>query len=168
MSGVARTRPGVDYEECDRGALSACWCCIVGLARPGSSFIRGALAQIPLAPKGNVCLIAGVNVQPGSILRRTSHLPLSALSGALAVLLLVAMTLSVSHTLHSLLHRDLAGNGHLCLACSLIKGQVSAAAVALVSTVLVLGCFWVICLVHTTPFCGFDYRTSPSRAPPPT
>jgi hypothetical protein len=37
VSGQARARPGAVYEECDRGALSACWCCIVGLARPGSS-----------------------------------------------------------------------------------------------------------------------------------
>jgi hypothetical protein len=79
---------------------------------------------------------------------------------------MVAMTFSVSHTLHQFLHRDGTGNDHSCLACSLVKGQVSAAAVALISAVLVLSCFWVICLVHTTPFCGIDYRTSPSRAPP--
>jgi flagellin-like protein len=113
-------------------------------------------------------LIAGVIVQPGRTLTKTSPLPKSALSGVLAVLLMVAMTFSVSHTLHQFLHRDGAGNDHFCLACSLVKGQVSAAAVALVSAVLVLSCFWVICLVHSTPFCGFDYRTSPSRAPPLT
>ena len=166
MSGVARTRPGVDYEECDRGALSACLYCIVGLARPGSSFIRGALAQIPLAPKGNVCLIAGVNVQPGSILRRTSHLPKSALSGVLAVLLLVAMTFSVSHTLHSLLHRDTAGSDPFCLACSFATGHVSAAAAAFIPAVLVLCCLWRVCLANPFPSTGCDYRTSPSRAPP--
>ena len=100
--------------------------------------------------------------------RRANSLPNSALSGVLAVLLLVAMTLSVSSTLHSLLHHDLTGSDHICLACSLVKGQVNATAVALILVVLVLGCFWVACVVHATPFSGFDYRTSPSRAPPLT
>jgi flagellin-like protein len=111
-------------------------------------------------------LIAGVIVQPGRTLNKTSHLPKSALSGVLAVLLVVAMTFSVSHTLHQFLHRDGSGSDHFCLACSLAKGQVSALGVALISAVLVLCCFWVVFLVHTTSFCGFDYRTSPSRAPP--
>jgi flagellin-like protein len=113
-------------------------------------------------------LIAGVIVQPGRTLTKTSHLLKSALSGVLAVLLMVAMTFSVSHTLHQFLHRDGAGSDHFCLACALVKGQVSAAAVVLISAVLVPCCFWVICLVHATLFCGFDYRTSPSRAPPLT
>ena len=111
-------------------------------------------------------LIATVIVHPGRILAKTSYLPTSALSGVLAVLLMVALTFSVSHSLHQFLHRDGAGSDQSCLACSLVKGQVSAAAVAIISAVLVLSCFWVICLVHTTPFCGFDYRSSPSRAPP--
>ena len=113
-----------------------------------------------------MCLITGVSVQPGLTHTKTSYLPKSALSGVLAVLLMVAMTFSVSHTLHQFLHRDGAGNDQSCLACSLVKGQVSAAAVALISALLVVSCFWVICLPHTIPFCGFDYRTSPSRAPP--
>jgi len=115
-----------------------------------------------------VCLIAGVIVQPGRTLTKNSYLPNSALSGALAVLLMVAMAFSVSHTLHEFLHSDGAGNDHSCLACSLVKGQVSVAAVALILTLLVLSCFWVLYLVHAAPFYGFDYRASPSRAPPLT
>jgi hypothetical protein len=126
------------------------------------------LVQIQLAAKGYVCFIARISVQPGLTLTKTNHLPKSALSGVLAVLLIVAMAFSGSHAHHQLLHRDGAGNDQSCLACSLVKGQVSAAAVALISALLVLSCFWVICLVHTTPVCGFEYRISRSRAPPLT
>jgi hypothetical protein len=93
-------------------------------------------------------------------------MPGSALGGLLALLLLVATTSSISHALHEFLHQDGAGSGHICLACSFAKGQVSAAAVALVSAVLVFCCLWGVCLANISPFPGFDYRTSPSRAPP--
>jgi flagellin-like protein len=111
-------------------------------------------------------LIAGAVVQTGLILWRLSYLPKSALSGVLAALLLVAATVSVSHTLHSNLHRDVTGSDDCCLACSFVKGQVSVSAVVLISAVLVVCCFWVVSPAHTTPCCGFDYRISPSRAPP--
>ena len=66
-------------------------------------------------------------VQPGLTLTKTSHLPKSALSGVLAVLLMVGMTFSVSHILHQFLQRDGAGNDQSCLACSLVKGEVTPA-----------------------------------------
>jgi flagellin-like protein len=113
-------------------------------------------------------LIAGVIVQSGRTLCKASQLPKSAVSGVLVVLLLVAMTFSVSHSLHRILHDDGARSDHFCLACSLAKGQVGALGVASISAVLVLCCFWVDGRDHTTPSCGFDYRLSPSRAPPLT
>lgn len=113
-----------------------------------------------------MCLIAGIIVQLGRILSSARRMPASALGGFLALLLLVATVFSVSHALHQSLHHNGAGNGHFCLVCSFAKGQVSAAAVAVISAVLVFCCLWGVCQVGTSPFPGFDYRTSPSRAPP--
>jgi hypothetical protein len=59
--------------------------------------------------------------------------PKPVLAGLMALLLLVASVLSVSHSLHQSLHRDGSVNGHLCLVCSFAKGHASgpAATVAL-------------------------------------
>ncbi len=113
-----------------------------------------------------MCLISNTIVDQGRTPCRFSRAPQLALGGLLALLLLVATTFSVSHTLHQFLHPVDAGVGHICLACSFAKGHVSPAAVALVAAVLVLCCFWVVRLVHRSPFSGFDHCTSPSRAPP--
>jgi hypothetical protein len=113
-----------------------------------------------------MCLIAGVIVQSGRKLCKASKLPKSAVSAVLAVLLVVAMAFSVSHSLHRILHHDGAGSDHFCLACSLAKGHVGAAVVALMPAMLVLFGFWHVCLTTASRFSGFDYRTSPSRAPP--
>ena len=126
----------------------------------------GGGAQVQLAQKGNVCLIEGVIVQPGRIPSSARRMPTSALGGFLALLLLVATVFSVSHALHQSLHQDGAASGHFCLVCSLAKGQVIAAAVAVISAVLVFSCLWGVCQLGTSPFPGFDYRASPSRAPP--
>jgi len=93
-------------------------------------------------------------------------MPNLALGGLLVFLLLLATTFSISHVLHQSLHHDDAGSGHFCLLCSFAKGQVSAAAVALFLAVLVFCCLWGVCRAIISPFPGFDYRTSPSRAPP--
>jgi hypothetical protein len=119
-----------------------------------------------LAQEGSLCLIAGVIVQPGRILSSSMRVPTSALGGLLALLLLVATTFSVSHALHQSLHHDGAGSGHLCLACSFAKGQVSVAAVGLFVAVLFFCCLWGVCPVGVSPSSGRDYRVSPSRAPP--
>jgi hypothetical protein len=84
----------------------------------------------------------------------------------LALLLLVSATLSVSHALHQALHHDGDRGSHFCLVCSLAKGQVSVAEVGLVSAILVLACLAVFRTASTSPLAGFDYRLSPSRAPP--
>ena len=127
---------------------------------------RARAAQLQLAQRGNVCLIEGVIMQPGRILSSSKSAPQTALGGLLAVLLLVATTLSVNHALHQSLHQDGAGSGHLCLACSLVKGQVSLAAVALFVAVLVFCCLWGVRPVGVSLSPGRDYRVSPSRAPP--
>jgi hypothetical protein len=111
-------------------------------------------------------LITIIIVQLGRFLFSARRMPASALGGFLALLLLVATTFSVSRALHQSLHHDGAGNGHFCLVCSFAKGQVSAAAVAPVAAALVFCCLWGICRIVISPFPGFDYRTSPSRAPP--
>jgi hypothetical protein len=113
-----------------------------------------------------VCLIAGVTVQLRRTLLEFGRVPKAALVGLLMSLLLVATASSASHSLHQYLHQDGATHGHFCLVCSFAKGQVNAAAVALVSAVLVLCFLWRVGLVSTFSFPGFDYRTSPSRAPP--
>jgi hypothetical protein len=113
-----------------------------------------------------VCLIAGNIVQVGQTLSCVGRMPKSAVGALLALLLLVATAVSVSHALHQSLHQDGAGNGHFCLVCSFAKGQVSAAAVAVVSTVFAICCLWCVRLASTISFLRFDYRLSPSRAPP--
>jgi len=90
----------------------------------------------------------------------------SALSGLLALTLLLATAFSSSHTLHQSLHSDGAGSHHFCLVCSLIKGQVGAAEVALVFAVLVLLVVLGVRPEHVASVPGPDYRLSHSRAPP--
>ncbi|MCX6928037.1 MAG: hypothetical protein NT154_33225 [Verrucomicrobia bacterium] len=103
----------------------------------------------------------------GRTVTRFSCQPKLALGGVLALLLLVATTVSASQALHELLHQDGTGGDHFCLACSLAKGQVSLEAVAFISVLIAFCYLWGVCPVSTSPFPGFDYRTSPSRAPPP-
>jgi hypothetical protein len=111
-------------------------------------------------------LIAAVIARLGQTNSRVSRALRSALGGWLVLLLLVATTFSVSHALHQSLHRGGAGARHLCLACSFAKGQVSAAAVAPMPVVLVLGWLCSVLTTHPSPLPGADYRLSPSRAPP--
>jgi hypothetical protein len=113
-----------------------------------------------------VWLIAGVIVQLGRTLSGPGRVPTSALSGMLALLLLVATTFSVSHALHQSLHHDGAGGDHLCLACLLAKGQVSVSAAGLFIAVLMFCCLWGVSPVGVSSSSGRDYRVSPSRAPP--
>jgi hypothetical protein len=90
----------------------------------------------------------------------------AALVGLLALFLLVASTLSVSHTLHQALHGSDPAGAHLCLLCSLVKGQVSVAEGVFLLAALVL-CWFACTHIYRLPlFSGFDYRLSPSRAPP--
>lgn len=90
----------------------------------------------------------------------------SAVTGFLAVLLLLAVLFSVSPALHQTLHAAGNANSHFCLVCSLVQGQVDSAEVAVVSTVLALGFLLGGRLPNVSPVLAVDFRLSPSRAPP--
>lgn len=110
-------------------------------------------------------MIAAVNLQLEPRLSGLRRVAKPALSGLLALLLLISGTLSVSQALHQLLHNDAAGS-HLCLVCLFAKGQVSAADVAVVAALLVLFPLFSPRPANSSPLPSFDYRLSPSRAPP--
>ena len=114
----------------------------------------------------HMCLIAGIDLQLRPTHSGHVSVPGSALGALLAVLMLVASLFSVSHALHQSLHVDGAVSGHVCLLCSFAKGQVSATDVV-VALALAVFC-WVcgIRVAKASPLPGFDYRLSPSRAPP--
>ena len=115
---------------------------------------------------GSLCLVTGITLQSRRTISGYARLSGSALGALLAALLLTAAFLSVSHALHQCLHDEGAANAHVCLVCSLAKGQVSAVPVALWSGVCLLSCLWYFRLISPLPLPGFDYRLSPSRAPP--
>jgi hypothetical protein len=90
----------------------------------------------------------------------------SALAGMLALFLLLATTFSVSHALHQSLHSGAPGTSHLCLICSLVKGQVTAADVApalLLFASVILFSFRAIKMAAQA---ATDRRLAASRAPP--
>jgi hypothetical protein len=89
-----------------------------------------------------------------------------ALVGLLALLLLASATLSVSQSLHQWIHADGDSGSHFCLVCSLAKGQVTASLVATTLVSLVLCWDTVGRALSTAPLPGYDFRLSPSRAPP--
>lgn len=158
---------GIEHQSTGAGLADtfkrACAAKPKGHEQPASTW---SSPKIQLAASGRVCLNEGTIVKLGRIPSRARRMPTSALGGFLALLLLVATALSVSHELHQSLHRGRATSGHFCLVCSFAKGQVSAAAVAVICAVLVFCCLWGVCQPGTSPFSGFDYRISPSRAPP--
>jgi len=90
----------------------------------------------------------------------------AALAGLLVLLLLFVSALSVCPSLHHLLHHDSNDSDHCCLVTAFAKGQVGTAdvvpVVAFISLVFLCG----TSLVKTAPPASFDYRLSPSRAPP--
>jgi hypothetical protein len=93
--------------------------------------------------------------------------PKAVLSGIMALLLLVAATLSVNHTLHRSLHNDGSVSGHFCLVCSFAKGQANSPDVPLVLALCVV--FVLFCIrIAEISFLpgGFDYRLTYGRAPP--
>jgi len=113
-----------------------------------------------------VCLIARDNLQVEPRLSGLRRVAKPALSGLLALLLLICGTLSVCQALHQLLHNGAAGSHHLCLVCLFAKGQVSAADAAVVAALLVLFPLFGPRAGNPSPLPAFDYRLSPSRAPP--
>ena len=75
-------------------------------------------------------------------------------------------TLSACHALHHSLHHDSDDPGHFCLVCSFAKGQVSATEASAIPVVLFLGWLFGSLQAQAPLLPGFDYRLSPSRAPP--
>ena len=130
------------------------------------TLLRQIGSELSLAGTEVLCLIAGIQVHRERTLSGFSRPAKPALAGLLALLLLISGTLSVSHTLHQSLHPDGAGDSHFCLVCLFAKGQVNAADVGLVSAAWAFSFFSAIRLASTSPLPGFDYRLSPSRAPP--
>jgi len=91
----------------------------------------------------------------------------SVLAGLMALFLLIASTLSVSHTLHQALHRDGTVNGHFCLVCSLAKGHVSGPETSFALAVAVLSVWFCFCLLQDSLLPrGVDHRVAHGRAPP--
>ena len=69
-------------------------------------------------------------------------------------------------SLHRFLHSDGGETNHQCLVCSFAKGQVTAAEVSGVFAALVISLVGLILLPKVSPLPSFDFRLSPSRAPP--
>ncbi len=91
---------------------------------------------------------------------------MSAFAGLLVSLLLVSAALSSNPALHERLLHSGGSGGHNCLVCTLASGQVAAAGVALLTAALLLLLLPVPRRFDSlSPSC-FDYRLSPSRAPP--
>jgi hypothetical protein len=90
----------------------------------------------------------------------------AALAAVLALLLLVSTAVSVSHALHQSVHHDGGAASHTCLVCLLLKGQVTPPEGAFVAALVVLGLLYGIRFAPADALPGFDYRLSPSRAPP--
>jgi len=114
-----------------------------------------------------MCLIALVQLRAAQRSWCPGAAPKAVLSGIVALLLLVAATLSVNHTLHRSLHNDGSLNGHFCLVCAFAKGQANSPDVPLALAfyvALVLFCIR-IAEISFMPG-GFDYRLTYGRAPP--
>lgn len=119
-----------------------------------------------LARRKVVCLIKPISVQSGRTIRGRGRIAGAALAGLLMFVLLVATACSASQALHQSFHHDSDATGHFCLVCFFAKGHVSAASVALVAAAVAFHCLGSVALARTAALSSFDYRLSPSRAPP--
>ncbi len=113
-----------------------------------------------------MCLVDADIVRTGQTAGCRGHIANAAVAGLLMFVLLVATACSVSGALHQSLHPDSAANGHVCLICFFAKGHVSTAAVALFAVAVVFYCLGSLRLASAPARSRFDYRLSPSRAPP--
>jgi len=92
--------------------------------------------------------------------------PKAVLAALMALLILAATILSVCSALHQTLHHDPALDSHLCLICSLVKGQASGAD-ASVRLPLALGLLlYLAFFAYSFLPIGFDYCLFRGRAPP--
>jgi hypothetical protein len=88
------------------------------------------------------------------------------MAALLTFVLLLATACAASQALHDFVHHDSTADSHFCLVCFLAKGQVSAAPVTFVFAAAAFYCLGSIALASAPAFSDFDYRLSPSRAPP--
>ncbi len=89
-----------------------------------------------------------------------------ALSGGLALVLLMVAAVAASHALHQSLHPSDAADQHLCLACSLSSGQLDAPEpVAYAALALFYALFVFRAYISTVPEPA-AHGLSHSRAPP--
>ena len=123
-------------------------------------------SELPLAQTEVICMMAGVSLLLEPRLSDLRRVAKPVLTGLLAGLLLVCGALTVSYALHRSLHNDSGRSHHLCLVCMFAKGQVSAADVTLVAALLVLSPLFSFRTGNPSSLAAFDYRLSPSRAPP--
>ena len=90
----------------------------------------------------------------------------SALAAVLIVLLLLVSSLSVCPALHHMLHHDADDQDHACLITDFAKGQVDTAETAPIVVFFLFSLLCAAVAVVIEPLPSFDYRLSPSRAPP--
>lgn len=83
----------------------------------------------------------------------------------LAFLLLAGAAISTDLALHQTLHND-SPNGHICLACSLVKGLVTLDCVADLTLIALFLFLFSSPLTRTSVWPAADFRLSLSRAPP--
>jgi hypothetical protein len=89
-----------------------------------------------------------------------------ALAGLLAVMVLSAAILSASPSLHAWFHHESSTPSHACVVCLFAQSQLSAAEVSVAAVVLAGAYCFFARPFSQTAFASFDYRLSPSRAPP--
>jgi hypothetical protein len=113
-----------------------------------------------------LCFIGIRHVQLELQISGSKRAAKSVLAGLLALFVLVATTSAVSHGLHQALHPNAPAGSHLCLICSLAKGQVTAADVVPALALFVSVLFFSIPALKTVALAPSDRRLAPSRAPP--
>ena len=72
----------------------------------------------------------------------------------------------VSPELHSFLHKDAQSPAHTCLVTQLQKHSIDSGFVPAVTPAPSVGWSSLVTLGELQLFASFDYRSSPSRAPP--
>jgi hypothetical protein len=125
-----------------------------------------AWGTLGLAQPQLVCLIASRQVQLEQKAGGARLLARSAMAGLLGLFLLLASAASVNHALHQALHQTGSADTHVCLLCSLAKGQVTPTeALSLGAMILVCGLI-LVQFPEGLPQSVAVYSLSRSRAPP--
>ena len=89
---------------------------------------------------------------------------MAALAGL--VLFVALQVFAASGNLHKAIHSDATAPGHHCVITLLTHGQVNAPVVSGIWVAFVAALIFILPLVQSAVLSSFDYRLSPSRAPP--